>query len=103
MSGDSLWRMDPLQVKGSWAGAFGIPQFIPTSVKAYGKDGDGDGIVDIESLDDAIASVANYLAIHGYSAADPQKSKKAVWHYNHSGEYVDCIIELRDKVKLQSK
>ena len=103
MSSDSLWKMDPLQIKGSWAGAYGIPQFIPTSVKAYGKDGDGDGIIDIENLDDAIASVANYLSIHGYSAADPLKGRKAVWHYNHSDEYVDCIIELRDKVKLQFK
>ena len=99
MSGDSKWNLDPIQVKGSWAGAYGIPQFIPTSVQAYGKDGDGDGIVDLMTLHDAAASVGNYLAKHKYRSDNPAKRKKAVWHYNHSDEYVDCILTLRDKVK----
>ena len=38
---------DPLSVKGSWAGAFGFPQFIPSSYLKYGVDGNGDGAVDL--------------------------------------------------------
>ncbi|MFH0883400.1 MAG: lytic murein transglycosylase [bacterium] len=90
---------DPLDVKGSWAGAYGLPQFIPTSANAYGRDGDGDGIVNLNSLPDAVASVAHYLKIHGYRDEILNKRRKAVWHYNHSDEYVDCIITLADRIR----
>jgi membrane-bound lytic murein transglycosylase B len=96
MADDS--RFDPLGVKGSWAGAYGLPQFIPTSAKAYGRDGNGDGIVDLNDLSDAVASVGHYLRVHGYREDNPAKRRKAVWHYNHSDEYVDCIITLADKI-----
>lgn len=53
--------------KGSYAGALGIPQFLPSSVFKFGRDGDGDGVVDLYgSLTDSVASVANYLEAHGY-------------------------------------
>ncbi len=94
-------KIDPLAVKGSWAGAFGLPQFLPTSMKAYGKDGNGDGIVELDVLDDAIASIANYLQIHGYRTDNQAKRKKAVWHYNHSDDYVECILTLAERVKEQ--
>ena len=48
---------------GSWSGAFGLTQFIPTSFEQYARDGDGDGRVDLYgSVPDAIASTANHLA-----------------------------------------
>jgi lytic murein transglycosylase len=48
---------------GSWGGAFGLTQFIPTSYEALGADGDGDGRVDlIHSVPDALASTANHLS-----------------------------------------
>ncbi len=93
--------MDPLDAKGSWAGAYGLPQFIPTSAQAYGKDGDGDGKINLHTLPDAIASVANYLKVHRYKKDIPEKRRKAVWHYNHSDEYVDCIITLADKISVE--
>jgi len=96
-------KLDPLDAKGSWAGAYGLPQFLPTSAQAYGRDGDGDGDVQLDVLHDAIASVANYLRIHGYRIDNPKKRRKAVWHYNHSDEYVDCVLGLADKIKEYNK
>lgn len=55
-------------MKGSWAGAMGQPQFIPTSYLAYAVDEDGDGRRDIwRSKADIFASIANYLAKHGWN------------------------------------
>jgi membrane-bound lytic murein transglycosylase B len=53
----------PRQMRGSWAGAMGQPQFMPSTFLAHARDGDGDGRVDIwDSVPDALASAANYLA-----------------------------------------
>ncbi|WP_199554049.1 lytic murein transglycosylase [Sandaracinobacteroides hominis] len=55
------------QLKGSWAGAFGQPQFLPSSFLAHAKDGDGDGRADIwNSTPDTFASIANYLKDNGW-------------------------------------
>jgi membrane-bound lytic murein transglycosylase B len=56
-------------MKGSWAGAMGQPQFIPTSYLAYAVDEDGDGRRDIwNSVPDIFGSIANYLAQHGWKS-----------------------------------
>jgi lytic murein transglycosylase len=55
------------QLRGSWAGAMGHPQFMPTSYLSLGQDGDGDGKVDIwSSLPDVFASMGNYLQSRGW-------------------------------------
>lgn len=60
-------EFEPLSVVGSYAGAMGYPQFMPSSYNAYAIDLDGDGKIDIwNSPADAIGSVANYLAEHGW-------------------------------------
>lgn len=57
--------------KGSWAGAMGQSQFMPTSFLKYGADGDGDGKIDIwQNTDDVFASIANYLATEGWNAKE---------------------------------
>jgi membrane-bound lytic murein transglycosylase B len=57
----------PEKMIGSWAGAMGHTQFMPTSYKVYAADGDGDGKRDIwTSVPDALASTANYLRKHGW-------------------------------------
>lgn len=56
-----------VQMKGSWAGAMGQNQFMPSSLLRYGKDGDGDGKIDIwNNTSDVFASTANYLAMEGW-------------------------------------
>ena len=59
--------IDPFTLLGSFAGAIGMPQFMPGSVLAYGVDYDGDGNIDLHnSAQDAIGSVANFLVQHGW-------------------------------------
>lgn len=62
----------PLSYKGSFAGAIGLPQFLPSSLRRWGTDWDGDGRVDLSgSAGDAIGSVANFLAAHGWEQDGP--------------------------------
>jgi len=60
--------IDLADLKSSWAGAMGQPQFMPTSYMAYAVDFDGDGHRDIWNNEaDVFASIANYLALHGWT------------------------------------
>jgi membrane-bound lytic murein transglycosylase B len=64
--------LDPLTVKGSYAGAMGIPQFISSSYRRYAVDFDVDGVTDIWANPvDAIGSVANYFRSHGWRRGGP--------------------------------
>lgn len=65
-------QVDPRSALGSYAGAMGIPQFIPTSYRKFAIDGDGDGKRDLwSSWEDVISSVANYLRVHGWREGEP--------------------------------
>ena len=60
------------ELKGSYAGAMGWGQFMPTSIAQWAKDEDGDGRIDLwNSLPDITASVANYFAAHGWVMDQP--------------------------------
>ncbi|OQX00696.1 MAG: lytic murein transglycosylase B [Thiothrix lacustris] len=59
-------RMDPLAPKGSFAGAMGYGQFMPSSFHGYAVDFNGDGVRDLWNPQDAIGSIANYFAKHGW-------------------------------------
>ncbi|MBI3546442.1 MAG: lytic murein transglycosylase B [Gammaproteobacteria bacterium] len=65
-------KVNPCQVKGSYAGALGLPQFMPSSYRRFAVDSNGDGKRDIlTSADDTIASVAHYLRENGWEADGP--------------------------------
>ena len=60
-------KMDPFDATGSYAGAMGSPQFMPSSYRAYAVDSDGDGKRDIwNNWSDVIGSIANYFIAHGW-------------------------------------
>ena len=72
-------QVDPLALKGSYAGAMGLPQFMPSSFRAYAVDFDGDGHIDIwNNPTDAIGSVASYFKHHGWTAGAPVVSRASV-------------------------
>ena len=65
-------QRDPLSVKGSFAGAIGLPQFMPGSIRKYAVDFDGDGRIDLDrSGADVVGSVANYFARFGWERGMP--------------------------------
>jgi membrane-bound lytic murein transglycosylase B len=64
-------KISPLAPKGSYAGAQGLPQFMPSSLRDYAVDYDNDGKIDLAAdVDDAVGSVANYLARHGWQTGE---------------------------------
>ncbi|MGJ6968114.1 lytic murein transglycosylase [Streptosporangium sp. G11] len=75
----------------SSAGAQGPMQFMPATWKAYGVDGDGDGVADIWNPYDAVPGAANYLCANG-AGRGGKKLEKAVWFYNHSWSYVAKVM-----------
>lgn len=65
-------KLDAYTVEGSFAGAMGLPQFMPGSLANFAADGDGDGKIDLQnSPADAIASIARFLRLHGWEPALP--------------------------------
>ncbi len=95
---------DLLEIKGSYAGAIGMPQFLPTSYHRWGVDGNNDAQVDLENRLDAMASIANYLREHGWKERTGLTTKmRAVWEYNRSPPYVDAIFAISRKLSLPSR
>lgn len=90
----------PENIKGSYAGAMGISQFMPSNALTLAKDGDNDGKIDLFTHADAIFSVANYLKHHGWKPGIPrQEQHKVLFRYNHSNYYVDALLKVSDKLK----
>jgi hypothetical protein len=73
-------------------GAQGPMQFMPSTWAAYGSDGDGDGLADVNNVRDAIFGAAFLLCENG--AGDPSRLADAIWSYNHSDSYVAEILDL---------
>jgi membrane-bound lytic murein transglycosylase B len=95
--------IDPVGITGSGAGAFGYPQFLPTSYLLHGADGDGDGRISLYDPADAAASCANYLARHGWRRGLSQQEQRAViWRYNRSDAYIDTVLTLARRIDGES-
>lgn len=69
---DYQGKLDARTVTGSFAGAMGLPQFMPGSLMRYAADGNADGVIDLHgSTEDAIESVARFLRLHGWQPGLP--------------------------------
>lgn len=96
-------NMDPAVVSGSYSGAMGIAQFMPTNILAFAKDGDNNESINIFNHSDAIASIANFLKHYGwYPGIDGKKAYKVIYQYNHSRQYVDTILKVSELLKSKT-
>ncbi|QGT77690.1 lytic murein transglycosylase B [Guyparkeria halophila] len=86
LAGEEGISMD--KAEGSYAGAMGLPQFIPSSYRHYAVDGDGDGHRDLwDSHHDVFASVANYFVEHGWGQGEP-----VMFEVDINGAEVDDLL-----------
>ncbi|HXP64166.1 MAG TPA: lytic murein transglycosylase B [Steroidobacteraceae bacterium] len=72
-------HLNPLTLKGSYAGAMGAPQFMPSNYRRYAVDADANGHIDLwTDWPDVCASVGNYLKEHGWNAGEPVLAEATV-------------------------
>ena len=80
-------------LKGSYAGAFGIPQFLPSSYIKWASSGEDKRNPDLFYVPHAIVSVANFLKEHGWRPGlTDEEQREVIWHYNRSSAYVDTVL-----------
>ena len=86
------------ELKGSYAGAMGLGQFMPSSYRAYAKDYEGDGVIDIwTNPNDAIMSVANYFVAHGW-----RPGGEVITRAEFSGDPTVFDLGLRPKLSIDA-
>jgi membrane-bound lytic murein transglycosylase B len=91
--------IDPLSISGSFAGALGPAQFIPSSFWIFGIDGDRDGMANPFNMTDANLSMGHYLKKHGWREDAPLAQKrKALWFYNRSDVYVNTVMMIYEQL-----
>ncbi len=96
-------NLDPTSIYGSFAGALGISQFMPSNILMYAKDGNHDGRIDLFDPSDAIMSIANYLKHFGWKPGiSHEQAYDVVYHYNHSQYYVNTVLKIMDILKGQN-
>ncbi|MDD5773039.1 MAG: lytic murein transglycosylase [bacterium] len=92
-------NIDPFEIKGSFSGAFGLAQFIPSSFARFAVDGNGDGKIDLYNQYDAMASIANYLKENGWKKdLTKAQEKDVIGTYNHNKYYVDAVANIAEKI-----
>ena len=97
--------IDPLSIRGSYAGALGISQFVPSSVLRFAQDGNRDGRIDLYDHEDAIESIANYLKQHGWRPSLKRREEfRILLSYNQSKYYANTILNIAERLaKLRTK
>jgi membrane-bound lytic murein transglycosylase B len=89
--------LDPFFARGSYAGALGFSQFVPSSLLAFGRDGDKDGKVNLYEHVDAIESVANYLREHGWRPGlERREAFRVLLSYNQSNYYAETVLKVAE-------
>jgi len=94
-------KKHPLEIKGSGAGAIGLYQFLPGNVFKFGVDGNYDNKVDPFHPEDAIPSVANFLASYGWDSQAHLGDKNhhsTIWNYNRSDSYIETVLAMAKKL-----
>jgi membrane-bound lytic murein transglycosylase B len=92
-------NIDPFIIKGSTEGAIGLPQFLPSNIKKYGSDGNGDNTINLFQHEDAIASIASYLKAHKWREGNSyKKKKKIILKYNNSIYYANTVLQLAERL-----
>ena len=96
-------HMDPLDVRGSYSGAMGIAQFMPSNILVFAKDGDNNGTTNLFDHADAISSIGNYLKHYGWHPGiDREKAYQVIYHYNHSPQYVNTVLKVSAILKSKT-
>jgi membrane-bound lytic murein transglycosylase B len=90
-------------LRGSFSGAFGLPQFLPSSYQHWARASQKKAVADLYKPSDAICSVANYLKQHGWKAAKNKTHLKALMKYNNSRDYAEAILKLAERSREKSK
>jgi len=94
------FAIDIFSLRGSRAGAFGLPQFLPSSYVGWGHDGDRNEEIDLFCIHDAIASTMKYLQAHGWQfGRDDQLNRRILWQYNHSHAYVETVMRIASQLR----
>jgi membrane-bound lytic murein transglycosylase B len=96
-------KIDPLVIKGSYAGAVGLPQFMPSSYRRYAVDFDGDGAIDLlSSPADAIGSVASYMKAFGWAVGETPTAPIRLAQGTEA-DLVSGLERVHDVVEVQGK
>jgi membrane-bound lytic murein transglycosylase B len=95
--------IDPLAIKGSYAGAMGLPQFMPSSYRRYAVDYDSDGAIDlVNSPADAIGSIASYMKAFGWIPGEvPTASVRLL--PGTEADLVSGLDRVHDSAEVQGK
>jgi membrane-bound lytic murein transglycosylase B len=95
--------IDPLVIKGSYAGAMGLPQFMPSSYRRYAVDYDGDGAIDlVGSPADAIGSIASYMKAFGWVMGEAPTAPVRL-ALGTEPEFVSGLERIHDVMEVQGK
>jgi membrane-bound lytic murein transglycosylase B len=95
--------IDPSSMRGSFAGALGIAQFLPSSVLKFGKDGNRDGRINLFDHEDAIESIASYLKEHGWRPSlTRNEAFRVILYYNNSKYYAETILKVSERLAKSS-